>query len=84
MGCGDMRAASTDRIENRYLNEGTPSWRPGRIDLTRMDAGFLPTEVLMELPSAGGEDALFQQSPTGRMMREAFSQMTSTALVFGL
>jgi hypothetical protein len=41
-------------LANRFLDEGTPTWRAGPGDLTRLDTGFLPAGALIALPGAEG------------------------------
>jgi len=64
-------------LENRNLDEGTSSWRPGPADLTRLDAGELPAEILLDLAGAEGEEGLFANSSTGRMTAAEFEALVS-------
>lgn len=71
-------------LKNRVLDEGTPTWRAGPGDLTRLDTGVLPAGMLLDLPGAEGEEALFRQSPTGRMGPEGFAALVADLKANGM
>jgi hypothetical protein len=71
-------------LENLNLDEGTPTWRPGPADLTRLDSGELPAEALLNLAGAEGEEALFTNSPTGRMTAVEFEALVSDLRTHGM
>jgi hypothetical protein len=71
-------------LENLFIDEGPPTWRAGPGDITRLDTGLLPAGVLLQLPGAEGEEALFRRSPSGRMGAEAFAELVADLKVNGM
>lgn len=71
-------------LENLNLDEGTPTSRPGPADITRLDAGELPAEDLLNLAGAEGEEGLFAKSPTGRMTAAEFEALVSDLKAHGM
>lgn len=55
-----------------------PYPKAGRHDITRIDKGVVPPELLLNLPGMEGEEKLFDRSPWGRMTEKEFTGLAES------